>query len=99
MQPHWVGDLSLQANLEIQNAGSSAAVRLELIKAGIPYRCTIDLGTGTATITRGQEVLGRFPTALKGAGRDRVEFAHLDHRGTLMGHGRTEGGGGFEYNS
>ena len=46
MQPHWVGDLTLEANLEITSVAADASVRLELVKAGLPHRCTIDLGPG-----------------------------------------------------
>ena len=34
MQPHWVGDLTLETNLEITKVAPGGSVRLELIKAG-----------------------------------------------------------------
>jgi signal peptidase I len=97
MQPHWVGDLSLQADLEVQTAGASSQVRLELVKAGIAHRCTIDLETGTAVVSRGDVELGRFTTALKGTGRHHIDFANVDDRVSLVVDGRTEGGETFEY--
>ena len=48
MQPHWVGDLTLGAKLEVTS--SAGEVRLELIKGGVPHRCTIDLATGIGSI-------------------------------------------------
>ena len=42
------------------------SVRLELIKAGIAHRCTIDLATGTAVVTRGEKELGRLENADQG---------------------------------
>jgi signal peptidase I len=97
LQPHWVGDLTLQANLEIQTTSPSSEVRFELVKAGTPYRCTIDLDTGTAVITRGQEEMGRFPTALKGRGRHHIDFANVDDRVSLIVDGSSVGGDGLEY--
>jgi signal peptidase I len=97
MQPHWVGDLTLQANLEIQTTSPSSEVRFELVKAGIPYRCTIDLATGNAIITRGQKEMGRFPTALKGTGRHHIDFANVDDRVSLIVDGSSVGGEGLEY--
>ncbi len=35
MQPHWVGDLTLEANLEVTKRRPDASVRLELVKAGL----------------------------------------------------------------
>jgi signal peptidase I len=99
MQPHWVGDLTLQADLEVLSASPSSQVRLELIKAGIPHRCTIDVSTGTAVVTRGQQELGRFTTSLKGTGRHHIDFANVDDRVSLTVDGRIEGGEGFEYDS
>ena len=66
MQPHWVGDLTLEANLEITSVAPDASVRLELVKAGLPHRCTIDLATGTAVLTRGEDELAKWETPIKG---------------------------------
>src|SRR5262249_44905516 len=35
MQPHWVGDLTLQADVEVVSPAPGASLRLELVKAGI----------------------------------------------------------------
>jgi signal peptidase I len=97
MQPHWVGDLTLLANLEIKEIKPEGAVRLELVKAGRPHRCTIDTATGTAVVTRGDEVLGRWETAIKGPGRYAIEFANVDDRVSLSVNGSPCGGDGYEF--
>ena len=89
MQPHWVGDLTLQADLEVKKATPRAVeARLELIRAGIPHRCTIDLATGTAVATRGETELGRWETPVKGTGKHHVDFANVDGRLSLSVDGR-----------
>jgi signal peptidase I len=99
MQPHWVGDLTLEANLDIQSVDPDAAVRLELVKAGIPHRCTIDLASGTAVVTRGEVELGRWDTPIKGKGRYHIEYGNVDDRVSLLVDGRAPGNEGFEYES
>ena len=89
MQPHWVGDLTLESTVDIKSASDAkvnpgGSVRWELVKAGIPHRCTIDLATGVATFTRGDEEIGHGDTPIKGPGRHRVEFANVDERMTLV---------------
>jgi len=81
LQPHWVGDLTLGATVEPRS--SSGRIRFELIRAGIAYRCEIDLATGDAELFRGSEPLGREATRLRGSGSHRVEFANVDGRLTL----------------
>ncbi len=99
MQPHWVGDLTLEANIDVTTAGPGATVRLELVKGGIAHRCTIDLATGTAVVTRNDEELGRWQTTIKGTGRYHLEFANVDDRMSLAVDGKPCGGNGIEYES
>ena len=99
LQPHWVGDLTLFAKLEIKEVKPEGAVRLELVKAGRPHRCTIDPATGAAVVSRGDEVLGRWETPVKGPGRYDIEFANVDDRISLVVNGTPSGGSGFEYES
>ena len=96
MQPHWVGDLTLETDLEITKIAPNASVRLELIKGGLPHRCTIDLGTGTAIVTRGEVELGKWETPIKGPGRYHLSFANVDERVSLVVDGREVGGQGIE---
>jgi len=48
--PHWVGDLAVEFDLESRSA--AGAVTIDLVKAGVPHRCTIDLADGRATLER-----------------------------------------------
>ena len=72
-------------------------VRFELIKAGVPHRCTIDLATGVARFVRGGETLRDHETPIKGPGRYQIEFANVDDRLTLLVDGRPVDGPGVEY--
>ncbi|WP_153558402.1 signal peptidase I [Roseimaritima sediminicola] len=45
---HWVGDLTFETALQT-SADASEAI-LEIVEAGIRYRCTIDLASGQATL-------------------------------------------------
>ena len=99
MQPHWVGDLTLQADLQVRNASPGASLRLELVKAGVAHRCTIDLTTGTAVVTRGDTELGQWQTPIQGTGKHHVDFANVDDRVSLTVDGRPCGGDGFAYDS
>jgi signal peptidase I len=99
MQPHWVGDLTLQMTLDVTKVAPGASVRLELIKGGAPHRCTIDLETGKAVVTRGQNELGQWETPIKGPGRYHLEFANVDQRVSLVVDGRAVGGDGIEFES
>ena len=95
MQPHWVGDLTLEANIEVTS--SSGEVRCELIKGGTAHRCTIDLATGRARLSRGETTLREHETPIKGPGRYKITFANVDDRMTLLVDGRPVDGAGVEY--
>jgi signal peptidase I len=97
MQPHWVGDLALAADLEVTRVAPGSAVRFELVKAGLPHRCTIDLDTGTAVLSQGDEELARWVTPIKGPGRHRLEFANVDDRMTLVVDGHAVSPDGVTY--
>jgi signal peptidase I len=99
MQPHWVGDLTLEGNLQITKVAPNASVRLELVKGGLPHRCTIDLGTGTAVLTRGEQELAKWQTPIKGPGRFQIQFANVDERMMLVVDGKEMGSGGAVYES
>jgi signal peptidase I len=99
MQPHWVGDLALEANIEVTRVAPGSAVRFELVKAGLTHRCTIDLDTGTAVLTRGEAELDRWQTPIKGSGSHHLEFANVDDRMTLAVDGRAVRSDGVSYES
>ncbi len=45
---HWTGDLILEADIE--TSADSKTLTLELVEAGVLYRCQIDLPSGTAVL-------------------------------------------------
>jgi signal peptidase I len=97
MQANWVGDLTLESAIDVKRVNPGSAVRWELVKAGVAHRCTIDLTTGVATFTRGDEVLGQVESGMKGEGRHRVGFGNVDDRMTLVIDGRPVGEPGLVY--
>jgi signal peptidase I len=95
MQPHWVGDLTLSATVEVTSA--KGEFFLELVKGGLPHRCTINLETGTARFTRGDQTLFEHDSPVKGPGRYQVDFANVDDRLALWVGGRPVYDPGVEY--
>ncbi|RUL89542.1 signal peptidase I [Tautonia sociabilis] len=96
VEPHWVGDLAVEFVLEVE-AGRGQVI-VELIEAGVPHRCTIDLAEGQATLTRDGNVLGTPQgCGISGPGRYRIAFANIDDRLTLWVDGRTPFGEGVAY--
>jgi len=85
---HWVSDLALEADVEVQ--GDQGELLLMLVKAGVPYVCRIDVATGLATmsIDDGQGVFvdasgarTKAPvgqTTLQGRGTYHVRFTNVD---------------------
>ena len=85
----WVGDLTLNARLDVRKlTGESPAVLLELVEGIRRYRCEFDLKTGTATLSRTDELKGEdefqtlasAPNVIQGTGRHDVSFANVDDR-------------------
>jgi signal peptidase I len=95
LQPHWVGDLTLSARVNVTAPGGS--VRFDLVEGGLVNRCLVDLTTGEAVVTHDGAEVGRGPTNLKGTGVHDVEFANVDNRLTLLVNGRPALGEGFVY--
>jgi signal peptidase I len=77
---HWVGDLILEANIEIEAA--QGELMLDLVEGGRHFTCTVDLTNGDATLSA--EGAGDFApqakTPLRGTGKHRVAFANVDDR-------------------
>jgi signal peptidase I len=46
---HWVGDLIVETDVETTTG--TEALTLEIVEAGVQYRCRFDLTTGTATLS------------------------------------------------
>ncbi|MEX2288112.1 MAG: signal peptidase I, partial [Planctomycetaceae bacterium] len=93
---YWVGDLTVNAQVEIESLSDAdgSELLLELNEGGRKYRCRIDLKSGTATLffiesghneeeERSPSVDGTPATAetsLKGVGKYLVTFANVDDR-------------------
>lgn len=81
---HWVGDLMLEADVEVES--ESGELMLDLVEAGRHHRCTIDLATGTASLQllsfeSEAPVKGYRPTAetnVRGAGSYQIALANVD---------------------
>jgi signal peptidase I len=95
MQPHWVGDLTVSAHLEVKVTGG--VVRFELIEGDVVNRCEIDLATGKATLRHGDEILAEQPCPIKEPGTYDVTFANVDDRLTFLVDGRGIFGDGVAY--
>ncbi len=77
---HWVGDLLLECQLQVQKPQGSAI--LDLVKGGRHFRCTIDCQTGGARLSvDGLDGFGpQAQTALRAGGEHRVLFANVDEQ-------------------
>jgi signal peptidase I len=95
LQPHWVGDLTLSAKLEVHSPAGE--VSFELIKGGVPHRCIVDVATGLTRFVRGDQTLLEHASPIKGPGRYTVEFANVDDRMTFLVNGRSIWQSGMEY--
>jgi signal peptidase I len=78
---HWVGDLALECELDVRGTSGKAVV--ELIEGNRAYRCSFDVGDGSAALSA--EGLPEYkPRAagpvIKGAGKHTVRFANVDDR-------------------
>jgi signal peptidase I len=75
---HWVGDLMVEANVEVEEAKGELIV--DLVEAGKHFTATIDLATGRAVL--GCEGLAGFApaaeTSIKEPGTYRVALANFD---------------------
>jgi signal peptidase I len=87
---HWVGDLIFESDVE--TSADSSELMLELVEAGVKYRCRINLHSGEATLsiddvsprsfdqgTDGQG--GGLPTAqtsVRAGGRHSLRFSNCD---------------------
>ena len=87
----WVGDLTLNATLEITALkGSTNEVILELVEGVRRYRCQIDVRTGQATLLRNDDlasdpnvtevVMASAMTTIRGPGKYHLTFANVDDR-------------------
>ncbi len=99
LQPNWVGDLTVAGHVTIESGSERSLFRLELVKAGVSYRCEVNLETGLATMYRGNEKLKEAPTTLKVGSDVDIKFANVDDRLTLWVDRATPFGDGVAYES
>ncbi|TWT88514.1 signal peptidase I [Pseudobythopirellula maris] len=86
---HWVGDLSIDAELAIESPTGQLAI--DLVEAGAHCTATIDIATGKATLSlrppgADAPYEGFAPSAdtpIRGAGSHSLTFANVDDRLTL----------------
>jgi len=85
----WVGDLSLDARIDIQKLeGDAPAIQLELVEGVRRYWCEFDLKSGQVQLLRNDELKGddslialtSSPNGIRGIGRHDVCFANVDDR-------------------
>ena len=75
---HWVGDLMLEADVDVESAGGE--LLLDLVEGGKHFTCTVDLKTGEAKLSAANvaDYAPKAKTALEGAGKHRVAFSNFD---------------------
>ncbi|WP_425614987.1 signal peptidase I [Anatilimnocola sp. NA78] len=94
---HWVDDLAVECLADISD--SQGTISLDLVRAGVHQRCTINVQDGKATLSRinaagmalpfvdekNQEVANpTATTAVKGAGVYRLRLTNCDHEVMLF---------------
>ncbi|MEQ9411050.1 MAG: signal peptidase I [Fuerstiella sp.] len=84
---YWVGDLTINAEVEVREVGDGGRLDLELVEGPQTFRCTFDLATGEATVRvmnsadpGDSEVMATAGTSLQGEGSWEVSFANVDDR-------------------
>jgi signal peptidase I len=98
---HWVDDLALECLAEVQD--SAGTIALNLVRGGVHHRCSIDIATGEAVLSRvnaaGKELEfdaagapssanPKAATAVKGAGYYRLRLTNCDHELLLFVNGK-----------
>jgi len=98
---HWVDDLAVECLAEI--ADSQGSISLDLVRAGVHHRCTINVPDGKASLSRTNAAGMPLPfvdekkqqvatptatTAVKGAGVYRLRLTNCDHEVMLFVNGK-----------
>lgn len=90
--PYWVGDLTVEFNVEIKQTTSASELVVELVEGFNTYRVRINPTTGKASITRTWESteseIATADTPILGAGSYDIRFANVDSRLNLWVNGR-----------
>jgi signal peptidase I len=101
MGTHWVDDIAVECLAEILDGQGNFA--LDLVRGGVHYRCTIDVQSGKAVLSRTNAAGNALPfrstdgaeianptamTSVKGAGTYRLRLTNCDHEVMLFVNGR-----------
>jgi signal peptidase I len=98
---HWVSDLMLEANVDIESAGGE--LLLDLVEAGRHFTCRIDLTTGEAKLSaeNAADYAPKAKTSLTGTGKHHVGLSNFDDQLLLWVDGKVvdfEGGTAYDAN-
>lgn len=84
---YWVGDLTLNADVDVQTVSDDSRLTLELVDGPLVFYCTIELATGVARLSSGSTTDTSPPTPfaqgqtdMAGTGTWEVSFANVDDR-------------------
>ena len=66
LQPHWVGDLTLSASVDVTSP--KGEVCLELVKGGLPHRCIINVADRADSLDTRRADVARARLAHQGTG-------------------------------
>jgi signal peptidase I len=87
---HWVGDLAIEAEVEVES--DSGHLILELVEGGRRFGCRIDVATGKAILSIDGPGTESFQpsasTVVRGPGSYELLFANVDDQLTLWVNGR-----------
>ncbi len=83
---HWVGDLAIEANVEIKS--DSGTLVIELVEGPDRFQCQIDVSTGQAVfVENGTQASNvtlegetKHETSIKGTGDHQILFANADNK-------------------
>lgn len=85
---YWVGDLTINANIEIVQASEGASVQLQLVEGPQTFNATIDLASGKVSLTKfetadgpeSEDQMASGQTSSLSTGRHDFAFANVDDR-------------------
>jgi len=86
---NWVGDLILEAEVQVDKAAKGDELRLQLSRGVDRFEARFDLETGNCTLVRmtkpanQEQVLAQKDTPVKGSGTYKIRLANADQRLTL----------------
>lgn len=104
---YWTGDLTINAQVDIQQVGDNAVLVLQLVEGPQTFSCTIELNTGTATLTQAPTdalnqtvTMATAQTTMQGSDFYDLAFANVDDRLCLWVDGDfVDFGEGAQYSS